>query len=133
MDCLRSEWPGWSKCSADCEAGAHSRTHSLLVEPKNRGLVCYIVENTEARNTWPCDCDSTLDSRNVYTPCSMDCGGGLQPATKHVLTPTRGSVKCLTGDSTEHFHEGKCSSPLSSMWSAASPTLCAAVSVEEQP
>merc|ERR1719230_1199423 len=69
VDCVMSEWSGWSKCTADCEGGVRSHTRSLLVKPKNGGEAC---------NTMSCDRDCTLTGWQPWDPCSVACGGGFQ-------------------------------------------------------
>jgi len=108
VDCVMSEWSGWSKCTADCEGGVRSHTRSLLTKPKNGGLSCNTNEETEACNTMSCDRDCTLARWTDWTPCSVACGGGLQSRAKHVLIPTRGFGKCPKETSKKRFREREC-------------------------
>jgi len=108
VDCVMSEWSGWSKCTADCEGGVRSHTRSLLTKPKNGGLSCNTNEETEACNTMSCDRDCTLARWTPWTPCSVACGGGLQSRAKHVLIPTRGFGKCPKETSRKRFRERQC-------------------------
>merc|ERR1740138_1280712 len=108
VDCVMSEWSGWSKCTADCEGGVRSHTRSLLVKPKNGGMACNTQEETEACNTMSCDRDCTLAGWTPWTPCSVACGGGMQSRAKHVLIPTRGFGKCPKEDSKQRFREQEC-------------------------
>jgi len=34
VDCLMSEWSGWSKCTKDCESGVQLKTRDVLTKPK---------------------------------------------------------------------------------------------------
>jgi len=108
VDCVMSEWSGWSKCTADCEGGVRSKTRSLMVKPKNGGLSCNTNEETEACNTMSCDRDCRLARWNTWSPCSVACGGGLQSRAKHVLIPTRGFGKCPKETSRKRFRERQC-------------------------
>jgi hypothetical protein len=108
VDCVMSEWSGWSKCTADCEGGVRSRTRSLVVKPKNGGIACNTAEETEACNTMSCDRDCTLEAWTEWTPCSVACGTGFQNRAKHVLIPTRGFGKCPKEDGPERAAEQEC-------------------------
>merc|ERR1719163_2601729 len=108
VDCVMSEWSGWSKCTADCEGGVRSRTRSLVVKPKNGGMACNTAEETEACNTMSCDRDCTLADWTDYTPCSVACGSGMQSREKHVLIPTRGFGKCPKETGPQRFREQEC-------------------------
>merc|ERR1719329_718768 len=108
VDCLMSEWSGWSKCTADCEGGVRSHTRSLLTKPKNGGLACNTGEETEACNTMSCDRDCSLAPWTPWTPCSVACGGGFQNRAKHVLIPTRGFGKCPKEQGPKRFQEQEC-------------------------
>jgi len=108
VNCVMSEWSGWSKCTADCEGGVRSHTRSLMVKPKNGGLSCNTNEETEACNTMSCDRNCMLGRWTDWTPCSVACGGGLQSKAKHVMIPTRGFGKCPKESSKQRFREREC-------------------------
>jgi len=108
VDCVMSEWSGWSKCTADCEGGVKSHTRSLMTKPKNGGLACNTNEETEACNTGSCDRDCRLARWTDWTPCSVACGGGMQSRAKHVLIPTRGFGRCPKETARRRFRERQC-------------------------
>merc|ERR1719253_1158296 len=108
VDCVMSEWSGWSKCTADCEGGVRSQTRSLVVKPKNGGQACNTAEETEACNTMSCDRDCSLEDWTEWTPCSVGCGTGFQNRAKHVLIPTRGFGKCPLEDGAERSAQQEC-------------------------
>jgi hypothetical protein len=108
VDCVMSEWSGWSKCTADCEGGVRSRTRSLVVKPKNGGIACNTAEETEACNTMSCDRDCRLGPWTPWEPCSVACGTGFQNRFKHVLIPTRGFGKCPKEDGRQRFAQQEC-------------------------
>merc|ERR1712127_428286 len=39
VDCLMSQWSGWSKCTKDCESGVQAKTRDVVTKPKNGGRV----------------------------------------------------------------------------------------------
>merc|ERR1719329_1709274 len=108
VDCVLSEWSGWSKCTADCEGGVGSQTRSLITKPKNGGVACNTNEETEACNTMSCDRDCTLAPWTNWEPCSVACGTGFQNKARHVLIPTRGFGKCPLEDGAERSAQQKC-------------------------
>merc|ERR1719198_1330000 len=108
VDCVMSEWSGWSKCTAECEGGVRSRTRSLVVNPKNGGIACNTAEETEACNTMSCDRDCRLAPWTPWEPCSVACGTGFQNRQKHVLIPTRGFGKCPKEEGPERFQRQEC-------------------------
>merc|ERR1719216_701560 len=96
VDCVESEWSGWSKCTKECEGGVQVRTRSILTKAKNGGKSCDTVQEEISCNTGSCDRDCRLDIWSDWTPCSMACGGGFSERKKAVVIPIRGQGKCPT-------------------------------------
>jgi hypothetical protein len=108
VDCVESEWSGWSKCSKDCEGGVQVRTRSILTKAKNGGKACDTVQEEQPCNTGSCDRDCTLDPWTDWSPCSMACGGGDTERYKSVLIPIRGEGKCPRARSAMRYGKKDC-------------------------
>jgi len=108
VNCLMSEWSGFSKCTKDCEGGVEGRTRSIITKPMNGGSSCDTVQEERACNTGSCDRDCSLEDWTTWEPCSMACSGGLQARVKNVLIPIRGMGKCPTRKSADRLEEQIC-------------------------
>merc|ERR1740138_867227 len=108
VDCVESEWSGWSKCTKECESGVQVRTRSILTKAKNGGRACDTVQEEQPCNTGSCDRDCSLDEWTEWTPCSMACGGGEQERIKKVVIPIRGEGKCPRRRSADRYEEKVC-------------------------
>lgn len=108
VDCVMSEWSGWSKCTKQCESGVQARTRSVLTKPKNGGMGCDSVQEERSCNTQSCDRNCVLQDWSDWAPCSVACGGGLRARRKGVLVPIRGMGKCPTQSSRNRFEEIDC-------------------------
>merc|ERR1719181_2320791 len=108
IDCVESEWSGWSKCTKECEGGVTVRTRSVLTKAKNGGRACDTVQEEQPCNTGSCDRDCSLDDWTEWTPCSMACGGGITEHIRKVLIPIRGEGMCPTAKSVDRFGEKGC-------------------------
>merc|ERR1719507_867707 len=108
VDCLMSEWSGWSKCTKDCESGVEGKTRSVLTKPKNGGKGCDSVQEERPCNTGSCDRDCKLDDWSEWSPCTMACSGGMTQRFKKVVVPIRGQGKCPKKTSPERFEKTSC-------------------------
>jgi len=108
VDCLMSEWSGWSKCTKDCESGVEGKTRSVLTKPKNGGRGCDAVQEERPCNTGSCDRDCKLSGWTPWAPCSMACSGGITTRFKSVIVPIRGQGKCPKKKSRRRFQKKKC-------------------------
>jgi hypothetical protein len=108
VDCVESQWSGWSKCTKDCEGGIRVRTRSVLTKAKNGGKACDTVQEEESCNTGSCDRNCELDDWTSWSPCSMACGGGTTTRLKKVVIPTRGRGLCPREKSRRRFAMDEC-------------------------
>merc|ERR1712032_997948 len=108
VDCLMSQWSGWSKCTKDCESGVETKTRSVLTKPKNGGKGCDTVQEERPCNTGSCDRDCKLDDWSAWSPCTMACSGGFTVRFKKVVVPIRGQGKCPKKRSPERFEKKGC-------------------------
>lgn len=111
VDCVMSQWSGWSACSKECEGGVKGHTRTLITKAKNGGKACDVPEESSPCNVGSCDRDCELFDWTAWSPCSMACGGGMQTRHKKVNVPTRGNGECPKDDALGlRFEEQKCNS-----------------------
>lgn len=108
VDCVLSEWSGWSKCTKECEGGVQQETRSILTKAKNGGEMCDTVAQEQSCNTGSCDRDCTLTPWTDWSPCSMACGGGMQEHVRNVVIPIRGGGKCPKPKNADRLQERPC-------------------------
>jgi hypothetical protein len=94
VDCVMSEWSGWSKCTRECEGGVQLQTRSILTKPRHGGKACDTVQEERPCNTDSCDRDCLLDRWSQWSSCSVACAGGVQRRERRVLEPIRGEGRC---------------------------------------
>jgi len=82
VDCLMSEWSGFSKCTKDCESGVQAKTRDVITKPKNGGKGCDSVQEERSCNTGSCDRNCELSDWSEWSPCTMACGGGVTQRKK---------------------------------------------------
>merc|ERR1719217_1992396 len=108
VDCVMSMWSKYSKCTKDCEGGVRGRTRSILTKPKNGGMSCNTVSESEPCNTGSCDRNCKLKKWSKWSPCSVACGGGFQERWRRVLIPIRGNGRCPKPQSRYRYRIQKC-------------------------
>merc|ERR1719482_705524 len=108
VDCVMSRWSKYSKCTKECEGGVRGRTRSILTKPKNGGMSCNTVSESEPCNTGSCDRNCRLKKWSKWSPCSVACGGGFQERWRRVTRPIRGKGKCPKRKSSYRYRIQKC-------------------------
>merc|ERR1719482_608177 len=108
VDCVMSLWSRWSKCTKECEGGVRGRTRTILTKPKNGGMSCNTVSESEPCNTGSCDRNCRLKKWSKWSPCSVACGGGFQERWRRVTRPIRGKGKCPKRKSSIRYGIQKC-------------------------
>ena len=59
VNCV-SSWSPWSTCSYTCSGGTRSRTLTITTPPSGNGQACPTGPTSEACNTQPCSCCSSI-------------------------------------------------------------------------
>jgi len=108
VDCLMSEWSGWSKCSKECGSGMQVRDRYIIRKPANGGVGCDAVDDERPCNTHSCDRDCKLYDWSDWSPCSEACDGGRKTRRKKVLVPTRGQGWCPKKNNWRRRREEDC-------------------------
>jgi len=108
VNCVVSEWEGWSDCTAECGTGVQTRTREKVVEPANGGDPC--AEQTESRecNGFACNANCELADWGEWSLCSKACDGGSEERTKAVSVPARGLGECPHPESEARFDFRTC-------------------------
>jgi hypothetical protein len=99
VDCVMSQWTGFSACSASCDKGSKSRTRDAVTVDEHGGVACPTdVEEVEECFLTNCPIDCQLDSWSSWTDCSSECGPGTQTRGREIGTqPQYGGAACEAG------------------------------------
>jgi len=109
IDCLFTDWGGWSACSTTCN-GIMKRSRRIQRYGSGRGTFC----EGSLKETWPCNpapgeqtpsacaasppVDCGLTQWSEWSDCSSSCGGGEQQRSRKVATPpSNGGRPCDGG------------------------------------
>lgn len=108
VDCVMSEWSGFSKCTRECEGGVQERSRNVLTKPMHGGLPCNTVQEERPCHTESCNRDCTLETWTQWSSCSVACGGGLQEKRRRVLIPIHANGRCPKPSSPERLESKAC-------------------------
>jgi Spondin-like TSP1 domain len=95
IDCELTDWSDWSACSAKCGPGKKTRTRSIKTKAAHGGQECPsekadeegIFKETMSCQERPCPVDCKLTEWYEWSPCSAECGPGVQTRARSVSTP----------------------------------------------
>ncbi|CAE8647638.1 unnamed protein product, partial [Polarella glacialis] len=93
IDCLIGEWRQWSKCTASCGTGQHTRTRAIVVAAARGGKACSDdLSELENCNTLACSGgeqtqDCLLGQWNDWNDCTTD---GLGYRHRSIIQPPLG-------------------------------------------
>ena len=92
-----TDWSEFTECSAQCGTGDQKRSRAVILESRNGGSTCPMLEESRKCNTTPCpepkDCE--VGPWTDFTECSKQCGGGEQQRTRETLAePQNGGAAC---------------------------------------
>jgi hypothetical protein len=90
VDCVVSDWGGWSACSADCGGGTQTRTRSIVTPASCGGNACPTTTDSQPCNPQACGtCDATQAAAFCSTVTAVD-------GTVHCGRPGFGPSCCDT-------------------------------------
>lgn len=95
IDCLVSDWTGWSGCSRLCGGGIQSRSRRVTRNAMGAGRACPSPMYEERScNTDACRGCGYSEWRNNYG-CSHSCGGGWQNQVRNVVQWANNGESCV--------------------------------------
>jgi hypothetical protein len=108
VNCVLSEWSGYSKCSAKCGGGLQGRVRDVKVAMQHGGKPCGETGESIACNIAACEKDCVLSDWTKWTSCSKHCDGGTQKREKFIQSPAQGSGKCADKWDPARLHYKPC-------------------------
>lgn len=108
VDCVVSEWSGWSRCSAECGGGVTQRVKDIKVQMVHDGEPCGEVSESKACNVQACEADCELSDWSKWSPCSKECAGGTAKRQKFVKKKPLGAGTCADMWSSDRLEYKKC-------------------------
>jgi hypothetical protein len=94
VNCVLSEWGGWSKCSSKCGGGMASRVRDVKTPMQYGGKQCGSTGESKQCNVEACEKDCVLHAWTKWSACSKHCDGGSNKRERMILSPAEGSGKC---------------------------------------
>ncbi|XP_034337070.2 SCO-spondin [Magallana gigas] len=84
-----SDWSVWTSCTDTCGGGLSSRKRFCNnPEPQYEGDNCTgLFEETRICNKIPCPIDGGFSEWNMWSVCSVSCGGGLKSRKRTCTNP----------------------------------------------
>jgi len=89
INCAYAGWSDWSACTRKCGGGTKIRSVKVTVLPGHGGVSCP-KDQVMACNERVCsNHDCQVSDWGDWTPCTRNCGGGLQYKNPTVLLPAQ--------------------------------------------
>jgi len=116
-DCAVNEWAKWSTCSKACGGGTTSRTRKVVVQAKDGGKSCPMVESRKSCNVGMCSDECKLKKWTSWSSCSRRCkfskssAAGRQQQIREVLgnpIKTGGGSPCPAADDKTRLRSRSC-------------------------
>jgi hypothetical protein len=108
VQCGLSNWSPWGKCSKECGGGVQSQTRSLEVKPKNGGMACDALMQSQPCNTQSCDVDCVLGKWMDWKPCNKACSAGFEERRKRMVSEAQGDGFCLPWNDKDRLERKPC-------------------------
>lgn len=102
VDCVVSDWLGWSACPQTCNPGgtdpesSRTRTRTTTTAPQFGGTACPVTHMAMQCGTSECPVDCEVSPYGQWGACSTRyCGGGIKLRTRAVTHhPSYGGAPC---------------------------------------
>ena len=100
VNCVVSDWSGWSQCDKTCGGGQQTRNRTVVTPSANGGTVCPVLTESQSCNTQACPPNNppvncVVSDWSGWSQCDKTCGGGQQTRNRTVVTPSaNGGTVC---------------------------------------
>ena len=82
--CVMSAWSVFGACSSTCGAGTQKRVRQVAESAHHGGIACPSTEEMRACDSGPCPLHCTVSIWKEWSPCTKDCGLGMQERYRSV-------------------------------------------------
>jgi hypothetical protein len=73
VDCVMSEWTGWTGCTKTCGTGIQKKSRTQLTAPAYGGTGCGVYNKHRLCGKSSCPKDCAVNSWTTFGPCSIEC------------------------------------------------------------
>jgi hypothetical protein len=96
IDCVLTQWTGWSECSASCSMGQQTRSRDVETAMDHGGEECETGrEETQSCKTVECPIHCKFGEWTPWSTCDAACGPGSQTRTRgESIAAQHGGLPC---------------------------------------
>ncbi|MBU38166.1 MAG: hypothetical protein CMA59_01430, partial [Euryarchaeota archaeon] len=95
VDCVVSEWSGWSACSESCGKGSRTKSREVQTDAADGGVACpHDLDDSEECLLVQCPVDCAFASWGEWGECSSECGPGTKLRSRTSTPAEHGGAAC---------------------------------------
>jgi hypothetical protein len=109
VDCIVSEWSGFSTCTLSCGGGTQTATRTVITTNNDKGVDCPLLSQTQECGITACPVDCKLSAWTGWSSCSETCGAGTQWRMRKIdIAASSGGQQCSDRFELQACDDGVC-------------------------